>query len=162
MTGNDLRPIGAKRSKAFWVIIVFMAISVPLLILGQTIAVFNYEFTANIGLQEDVTEVSPFGVEVNRAFGASDTIIYIPLIVLSIIGLCLKKQWALFTSAAVMGISLYWTTTVAFILQFLIGLPNYSYIPSIDIWVFIGSFMAFGLWGLWYLINRGERLINQT
>ena len=160
MTDHDLHQIGPKRPKAFWVIIIFMTISVVLLILGQTLSVFNYEFTASIGLQEDVTEVGEFGVQVNRAFGASDTLIYIPLIILSIVGLSLKKRWAFITSAAVMGISLYWTTTIAFTLRFFIGLPSYSYIPEIGIWLFLVSFFVFGLWGIWYLIYRGERLIK--
>lgn len=145
---------------AFWIVIIFMSLSVVLLVLGQTMAVFNYEFAVSLGMQEDVKEISEFGVQLNRAFGASDTLIYIPLIVLSIIGLSLKKGWALFTSAAVMGISSYWATTAAFAFWFLVGVPNYSFVPGVDYWIFITSYLVFGLWGVWYLIFRGERLIR--
>jgi len=33
------------------------------------------------GLQEDVKEVSEFGVQINRAFGAGDTFVYIPFVI---------------------------------------------------------------------------------
>ena len=149
-----------KRPVTFWILIFIMTLSAILFLLGQTTAVFNYEFAASLGLQEDVKEITEFGVQINRAFGASDTLVYIPLIVISIIGLSLNKRWALFTSAAVMGISAYWATTAAFIFLFLESVPGYGFVPGLDYWVFIMSYVVFGLWGLWYLVFRGERLIR--
>ena len=149
-----------KRPIEFWIVIVFMSLSVALLLLGQTMALFNYNFAVSLGLQENIKEISEFGVQINRAFAAGDTAIYIPLIVLSIIGLCLKKRWALFTSAAVMGISAYWATTVAFAFWFLEAVPGYTFIPGIDYWIFITSYIVFGLWGICYLIYQGESLIK--
>jgi hypothetical protein len=131
-----------------------------LLILGQTMAIFSYDFAVGLGLQEDVKEVGKFGVQLNRAFGAGDTFVYIPLIVFSLVGLVSKKPWALITTAAVMGISVYWATTVAFMLWFLIGVPNYSFIPGPEYWVFISAYIVFGVWGVFYLILRGERIIS--
>jgi hypothetical protein len=49
--------------------------------LGQTLAVFDYPLAANLGLQEDVRLVGEFGVQLNRAFGASDTLVYIPFMI---------------------------------------------------------------------------------
>lgn len=150
----------AKRSIPFWIVIVFLAVSMLLLILGQTMAIFNYNFAVSLGLQEDVKEVGEFGVQLNRAFGAGDTFVYIPLIAISIVGLVLKKRWALITTAAVMGISAYWATTVAFMLWFLIGVPNYSFIPGLEYWVFISAYIVFGVWGVFYLIFRGDKIIS--
>ena len=150
----------AKRVIAFWFLIIFMSLSSVIFFLGQTSAVFFYDFAVSLGLQEDVIEIGEFGVAINRAFGVSDTLVYIPLIILSVIGLIMKKKWALFTSAAVMGISTYWATTVAFILLFLEGVPDYHFIPTFDYWAFIFLYIIFGLWGLWYLIFRGESLIS--
>lgn len=149
-----------KRPIAFWILIIFMSLSVVLLVMGQTMAVFNYEFAVALGLQEDVKAISEFGVQINRAFGVGDTLIYIPLMIVSIIGLSLKKRWALYTSAAVMGISLYWATTAAFIFRFLVGVPNYRFNPGVEYWVFIASYVVFGLWGIGYLIIRGDKLIK--
>jgi len=157
---TDTTTIFKNRCLAFWLIIIFMSLSVALLLLGQTMAIFNYEFAVSLGMQEDMKEISEFGVQINRAFGVSDTLIYIPFIALSIIGLILKKKWALITSAAVMGITLYWTTTAAFIFFFLEGVPGYSFVPGIEYWLFIILYIVLGLWGLGYLIASGDKLIN--
>ena len=102
-------------------------------------------------MQEDVKEITEIGVQVNRAFGAADTLIYIPLIVPSIIGLCLKKRWALLTAASVMGISSYWATTAAFAFWFLEGVPGYSFVPGVDYWFVIALYIIFGVW-----VNRPQ------
>ncbi len=121
-------------------------------------AVLNYGFAVSIGMQEDVREISEFGVAVNRAFGASDTLVYIPLILLSIVGLILRKRWALISTACVMGISSYWTATVAFMFWYLEGVPNYSFQPGMEYWLIISFYFVFGVWGLWYLSLRGDAL----
>lgn len=150
----------ARRPIAFWIIVVFLSISIILMLLGQTIAVFNYDFTASLGLQESVEEVSEFGVQVNRAFGAGDTVVYIPLMVVSLVGLFLKKRWSLLTTAAVAGVSAYWSVTIIFIFLFLPSAPGYDYVPGLEIWFFVGAYTAFGVWGLFYLLLRGDELLR--
>ena len=149
-----------KRPIAFWLIVVFLALSIVLMFMGQTLAVFNYDLTVRLGLQESVNEVGAFGVQVNRAFGASDTVVYIPLIIVSLIGLFLKKHWSLYTTAAVAGVSVYWSVTCSFIFLFLPGSPGYDYTPGTDIWLFMGAYTVFGVWSLFYLIFRGDTVIR--
>jgi hypothetical protein len=149
-----------KRPISFWVIILFLIVSMVLLMMGQTMAVFNYEFAVKLGLQEDVKEVSEFGVQINRSFGAGDTFVYIPLMAISLVGLFLKKRWSLITTAAVMGVSAYWATTVAFMLFFLRGVPNYNLGPGPEYWLFIGAYIIFGVWGVVYLVFRGDSIIS--
>jgi len=149
-----------KRPISFWVIIVFLVVSMILLLMGQTMAIFNYEFAVKLGLQEDVREVSEFGVQINRAFGAGDTFVYIPLMAISLIGLFLKRRWSLVTTAAVMGISAYWAATVAFMLIFLRGVPNYDLVPGPEYWLFIGAYIIIGVWGVVYLMFRGDSIIS--
>lgn len=147
-----------KRPIAFWIIIVFFVLSLVMLLMGQTMAVFNYDFAVQLGLQESVEEVSEFGVQVNRAFGAGDTLIYIPLMAVSLIGLFLRKRWSLLTTAAVMGISAYWAITYILMLIFLKGVPGYSLVPGLEYWLAMAIYIIFGVWGLLYLIFRGDRL----
>ena len=151
---------GARRPISFWVIIVFLIVSMVLLLMGQTMAIFNYEFAVKLGLQEDFKEVSEFGVQINRAFGAGDTVVYIPLMAISLVGLFLRKHWSLVTTAAVMGISAYWATTVAFMLYFLPGVSNYNLEPGPAYWVFIGVYIIFGVLGVVYLMFRGDNIIS--
>ena len=151
--------VDTKRPFAYWVITVFLSISLVLLFMGQTMALIDYDFAVQLGLQESITDVSNFGVQVNRAFGAGDTIVYIPLIAISIIGLILRKRWSLLTTAAAMGISAYWATTILFMLIFLAGTPGYYLEPGLEYWFFMAAYIIFGVWGLLYLIFRGDSLL---
>lgn len=149
-----------KRPIAFWIISVFLALSVFILVLGQTTSLFAYDFAVRLGLAESVGEVTSYGVEVNRAFGAGDTFIYVPLMLVSLVGLSLKKRWALITTAAVMGISAYWSLTLIAMLMFLRDVPGYRLVPGLEYWVFMGAFLAFGTWGIFHLVFRGDRLLQ--
>lgn len=149
-----------KRPMSFWIITVFLFISLVLLLAGQTMAIINYDFAVQLGLQEDVKDVGEYGVQLNRAFGAGDTIIYIPLIALSLIGLVFKKRWSIITTAAVMGISAYWATTVIFMLLFFVGVPGYYLEPGLVYWLFMAVFIIFGIGGLLYLVFKGEQLLT--
>lgn len=149
-----------RRPPAFWFIFVFLALSIVLLLLGQTMSVLDYDLTVRLGLQESPEQVGAHGVQVNRAFGAGDTVVYIPLMVASLAGLWLKKRWSLLTTAAVAGISAYWTATIGFMLAFLPGTTGYDYVPPPGIWLFVGAYMLFGVWCLVYLLVRGESLLR--
>ena len=149
-----------RRSIAFWIIVVFLIVSIILMLMGQTMAVFNYDLAVRLGLQESLGQVGEFGVQVNRAFGAGDTVVYIPLMVVSLAGLFLKKRWSLLTTAAAAGVSAYWSVTVSFAFLFLPGAPGYDYVPGPEIWFFVGVYTAFGVWGLFYLLFRGDALLR--
>jgi hypothetical protein len=141
-------------------LVVFLSVSVVLMLAGQTLGVFNYELAASWGLQEKAEEMTDFGVQVNRAFGAADTVVYVPLIVISLVGLALRKRWSLLITAAFFGASAYWTVTVTFMLIFLPGVPGYSNVPGPEVWLFIGTYMVVGVLGLFYIVLRGEELLR--
>ncbi len=150
----------AKRPVAFWIITCFLTLSMLLLLAGQTMALIDYDFAVELGLQENIKQISGYGVQVNRAFGAGDTIVYIPLIALSIIGLVFRKRWSLLTTAAVMGVSAYWATTIVFMLVFLDGAPGYYLEPGLEYWLVMAAYIVFGVWGLFYLVIRGDNLLT--
>jgi len=151
---------GKDRPAAFWIFVVFFALSIVLLLMGQTISVFNYDLTVRFGLQESPEQVSTFGVQVNRALGAADTVVYIPLLIVSLVGLWMKKRWSLLTTAAAVGVSAYWSINVSFLFLFLPGTSGYSHRPGPEIWSFVGAYIVFGVWGILYLIFRGEKLLK--
>ena len=67
------------RRGAFWIIVVNLAASIVVMLSGQSLAVFDHDLVVRLGLQESLEEVGEYGVEVNRAFGARDTGVSIPL-----------------------------------------------------------------------------------
>lgn len=149
-----------KRPTAFWFITIFLSVSIILMLTGQTMAIFDYDLTVSLGLQESIDHVGRLGVQVNRAFGVGDTAIYIPLMILSAAGLFFKKRWSLLNTAAVAGISAYWAVTVASLLLLAPGTPEYNYIPGPEIVLFVTTYLPFGVWSLIYIILRGDDLIK--
>jgi hypothetical protein len=76
------------------------------------------------------------------------------------IGLILRKRWSLLTTAAVMAVSAYWATTILFMLVFLEAAPGYYLEPGMEYWLVIAAYIVFGVWGLLYLVFRGDGLLT--
>jgi len=144
----------------YWFLAVFLGVSILLMLLGQTMAVLDYELAVRLGLQESLEEVGPFGVQMNRAFGASDTVVYVPLMLASLLGLLRRRRWSLVTTAAVAGISLYWSMTIVFVLVFARTVPGYSLRPGPEYAVFLGAYVVFGIWCIGYLVTRGDAILG--
>ena len=74
----------AKSPVAFRAIVVFLALSTVLMLIGQTTPIFDYDLAVRLGFQNGADRISEFGVQVIRAFCVSDTLVFIPLTVLSL------------------------------------------------------------------------------
>ncbi len=149
-----------KRPLAFRIIVAFFGVTLIMLLMGQTMAVLNYDAAVRLGLQESRDKVSEFGVQVNRAFGAGDTLVYLPLIAVALAGLFLRKRWALIVAASAMGISIYWPVSAFFMLLFLRGVDGYHLAPGMEYWSILTLYVVLGLWGFFYLLLKGEKLIE--
>ena len=149
-----------KRPVAFWLFAAFLTFTIVFVLTGQTMSLADYDFTVRHGLQESPALVSMFGVQVNRGFAAGDTIVYLPLVAVSLAGLCMRKRWSLITTAGVAAISAYWSVTVIFMFLFLPGTPGYAYVPGAEILGVVGLYTAAGVCGLVYLALHGDALLR--
>ena len=149
------------RPTMFWLIMAYLVFDMAFFLVGQTASLFAYDFTVRMGLQESVQAVGEYGVQVNRSFGLADTIVGIPLMLLSLAGLAKRKRWALATLAAFMGISIYWPVFCTGLLWFLNGVQSYNLEPGIVYGIILGLHAALGIWILGYLMFRGERLVRE-
>ena len=149
-----------KRPRGFWFVMAFLLFDLLFFLIGQTGALFAYDFMVRIGLQESVQAVGEYGVQVNRSFGLADTVIAIPLMLISLAGLYRRKRWALTTLAAFIGITIYWPVFGAGLFFFLKGVPGYSLVPGAGYSLILLLHAAFGIWILGYLMFRGEKLIS--
>ena len=149
-----------KRPVAYWVIVSFLALSTVLMLIAQTTPIFDYPLAVRLGFQNGADKISEYGVQVIRAFCVADTLVFIPLTLIALIGLLLRKRWSLFATAAVTGISVYWVVAYGFMVAFLNGMPGYHVVLGPADWIIMGAYVLFGIWGLLYLILRGDRLIG--
>lgn len=147
----------------YWLVVGIQLVSVPTFLIGQTMCVFNYDWTVKMGLQESLRDVGLAMVQVNRAFGACDTIINIPLLLSSVHGLVTNtKRSALICTAASAGVNLYWSVTVVFIFSFMQrnDVPDWTYDPPLEIWAFVWFYAIYGTLLLTFLYHYWDRLVE--
>jgi len=148
----------------YWSIVVINVLAALVFLVGQTTEVFNYDWTVSVGLQEPPEEIGFGMVQVNRAFGAVDTIINIPLLLSSAFGLAHRKQVSLICTAAMGGVNLYWSVEVAFIFWFMKSqhVPEWTHTPPVEVWVFVWFFAVYGVFVLSFLYYYWGRLLSFT
>jgi len=149
------------RPVAFWIITVFLLFDLVNYLVGQTASLFAYDFTVSIGLQESEQAIGAYGVQVNRSFGLADTLVGVPLMVLSLIGLILRKPWALATLAAFMGMTLYWHVCSIGLLIFLKGVEGFNFEAPVSYWLLFVIHILFGVWVLFYIGLRWQNLVRR-
>ena len=143
-----------KKETSFWVLIIVASILVILFLFGQTLGVFDYDLAVSIGMQESEDEIGKVGIAFAKGFGFADTVIYIPLFVVGIIGLLKLKRWGKYSMFGGLAISVYWPLVhlyAIFIDRVSITLHDekYIYFPII-----LSLIVIYGLWGMRYLYNK--------
>lgn len=152
---NTNRPTG------FWVIMIISAIWLVMIFLGQVMAYINYDFTVSLGLQESRYAVTDIGVAVNKGFGVGDTIVYIPLIIIGLIGMWFKRTWGLFAMVGAFAVTMYFPAVCLSMLFFARGEPGFHFSNFTSYTIFLTIVALYGLWGLWYLYFRRDILVQK-
>nr|NQU92094.1 hypothetical protein [Bacteroidota bacterium] len=140
-----------KRTVSFWFLIGFGILLNIIFLLGQTMALVNYEFTVFLGLQESAHLISDVGVALNRGFGFGDTVFYMPLFIAGITGLLKGKKYGFFTMVGALAITVYWPIVCLSTLYFAKGAPGFHFTAYTSYTITLLLISLYGLWGLWFL-----------
>ena len=100
--------VDIRNKKGYWLLITFSGILLLFLLIGQSYSLIDYNYAVSIGLQESSEEVTKVGIAWLKAFAIGDTLTYIPLLLLGIIGMIKKRKWGYFSMFASLAISVYW------------------------------------------------------
>ena len=140
-----------KRKTGFWALIIVAAILVVMFLAGQTLSLFNYQITVEMGLQESADEVTDVGVAFLKGYAFGDTVFYIPLLIIGIIGLLKRKRWGLFSMVGALAISVYWPAAILYSIY--VDKESMSLAPDkyLSFSILLPLIMIYGLWGMWYL-----------
>lgn len=146
-----------KKKIGFLILIVLGILLSLLLLCGQTMALFNYDLTVELGLQESVTEVRNVGIAYAKGFGFGDTVVYLPLLVAGIIGLLKNKNWGNFLMFGALAITAYWPLVCLYAVlsdRVAITLTPEKYTSYS---VMLPLIAIYGIWGMWYIINLKKK-----
>lgn len=142
------------KDRSFWILISIASVLVAMFLAGQTLGVFNYNLAVSIGMQESESEIGKIGIAFAKGFGFADTVIYIPLFLVGIIGLLKNKRWGKYSMFGALAISVYWPIVhlyAIFIDRISITLNPEKYISYP---IILSLIIIYGLWGMWYLYKK--------
>ncbi len=149
-----------KRSTGFWFLIGIGILLNIIYLLGQTMAIVNYGFTVSIDLQEPVSEITQIGVAINKGFGFGDTVFYIPLFIIGIIGLFKKSAFGLYAMFGAMAVTVYWPVVSLATLFYAKGAPGWHFTDYTSYTVTLSLIAIYGLWGFWFLYKNSGKLVK--
>ena len=154
MTQNSKLPLG------IWVIICFHIFSLVIWFFGQTLAVVAYDTVAGWGLQGPRDQLDPAIVEVNRGIGLTDTLVMLPLFIVSTIGLWHRRFWGAVASWLVFGMTLYWPV-IFWCCQEFYAAAGIAHQPTSAVAIILpGVLWLIAAWGTWYLAKNRELFLS--
>ena len=148
MTEEARFPVG------IWVVVGFHLLNVLLWSVGQTGALLDYDFVAELGLQDARALVDPVIVQVNKGIAVADTVLMLPLFLLAVVGLVRRRFFGLVTSWLVLGITLYWPLVFWFS-QYSYSEAGIRHVPLSGSTVIVPAvFFVMAAWAAWYLARH--------
>jgi hypothetical protein len=150
-----------KMGIGYWALITIGILLNLMMLVGQTGALIDYDFTVSIGMQESVEEVTGVGVAWAKGFGFGDTIIYIPLFIAGISGTLKRKKWGLLALFGALAITAYWPMVCLFTVFIGKDAINLSPDKYASYLILLPSISIYGLWGMWFLYKNWNNILNK-
>ena len=142
-----------KTDVRFRLLVILSVILAVLLLVGQSVSLFNYDLAISLGLQESIDEIGPVGISFAKGFAFGDTIFYLPMLLAGIIGMLKHKKWGFYAMFASLAVSVYWPIVHLYMLYVgkdIIALTADKYMSYSIILPIVA---IYGLWGMWYLYS---------
>ena len=143
-----------KRKIGFWIVIGIGILLLLFLLMGQTLALFSFDLAIALGLQETIGEIGKVGIAFAKGFAMADTLVYVPLLVLGIIGLLMNKKWGYLAMIISLGITVYWPVVHLYAIHVETEAINLDPEKYVTFPVTLSFLMLYGLFGIWYLYKN--------
>ncbi|WP_273565689.1 hypothetical protein [Maribacter halichondriae] len=142
-------------------ILVILSIVLTLfLLVGQAFSLINYDFIVSLGLQESIDEVTAVGIAWLKAFALGDTLVYIPLLIMGIIGLLRRKKWGFYAMMSSLAISTYWPVVNLSAIYFGRNDMALDADKYVSFSIILPLISLYGFWGIWYLYKNQNIFIK--
>jgi len=143
-----------KITVGFWILIGVGIVLIIIYLLGQTMAIVDYDFAVSIGLQEPEEDITAVGVASNKGFGFGDTVFYIPLFIAGILGMLKRRKIGLYAMAGAMAVTAYWPIVCLSTLFYAKNAPGFHFNDYASYSIILSTISAYGLWGFWFVIKN--------
>ena len=149
-----------KRNFGLKILIITSIVLMLFLLSGQTFSLINYEAALDLGLQESAEEITEVGIAFAKGFAFADTIAYIPLLLIGIIGLLKRTKWGVYAMFASCAISVYWPLVHLYAIYIGVDVIILNPEKYVSFPITLSFIILYGLWGMWYLYTNQKELIK--
>ena len=133
-----------------WLLLAYLAVA-------QAIPAFNYEIGVAMGTQEPAARITEIGVAFFKGFAMGDLIVYIPLLLIGLVGHWCSASWGRSPLAAALGITIYWPVVSLATVVSARGVAGWSLPNEITYWIVLPIIAFWGTAGLRLLLSSRAR-----
>ena len=141
-------PTKEQRSLCFWAVQAPGWILLLYIIYAQGISAFGYELGVAMGTQEPAESITAVGAAFWYGFAFGDLVVYIPLLLLGLIGHMRDTGWGRLSLAAALGITVYWPVVCLAALVDARDAAGWSVASEMPYWIVCLTIVAYGAIGL--------------
>jgi hypothetical protein len=131
-----------------------------MMLVGQTGALIDYDFTVSIDMQDSIEEITAVGVAWAKGFAFGDTLIYIPLFIAGLIGTLKKRKWGLLALCGALAITAYWPVVCLYTIFVGKGAINLRPDKYTVFSIILIPISIYGIWGMWFIYRNWNRLLK--
>jgi len=146
------------RSYGFWTLIIVGLLLNIMFAAGQTLALIDYDLTVSLGLQESEGEISAAGIAFAKGFAFGDTVFYMPLFVIGMIGLLKRRSWGVFSMFGALAVTVYWPAVNLFAVYAGKNTMRLNPEKYLSFSIILPLIALYGLWGMWFLYKNRLKL----
>ena len=143
-----------EKSYGFRVLITVGIVLNIFFVAGQTLSLIDHDLTVSLGLQESKEEMSDVGIAFAKGFAFSDTVFYIPLFLIGIVGLLKGRPWGTFSMFGALAVTVYWPVVHLFAIYAGKSSMHLSSAKYLSYSIILPLIALYGLWGMWFLYKN--------
>ena len=136
------------QSSIFWLIQGPGWLLLAYLIIAQGLTAFSYDLGVSMGTQEPAETVTEVGTAFWYGFAVGDLLVYIPILLIGLIGHSRETSWGGAALFAALGITVYWPIVCLAALVDARGAVGWNLSSEAPYWVVLTMIAAWGAWGL--------------
>ncbi len=141
------------RKSGFWSIQVPGWLLLVYLVYAQAISAFSYDLGVAMGTQEPSQQITQVGVAFWYGFAFADLLVYIPLLLIGLVGHGLSRSWGYLFLSAALGITVYWPVVCLAAVVTARGADGWQISDEAAYWIVLPVIALWGFWGLWHIVR---------